>query len=315
MGQIHDGNVLDDASSGQSGQQQFFFKLNEKYYKVDILELPYTELNSSEGMHQLSNAIAMTEAAILVYDIAEHSSLTYLKAMSRTFYYALHHTETVGTKRKTAFPFSMSRRTMATLSVSNRPYNFLLLGTKNDIPDNLRDVLWHEGHKAASEFYGPEGVANGASAHFLECSSRTGDNIDSIFPLLGEAILSSRRDQWERQQVSMQEQEKKEAEAAQQRQSQNWRQRGGGLKIGAFDDDDDDWGCRDDVDYDIFDDDKDDDTTDDKDDYDECLTDDTNDDEASAGGTSAALVGSMRKRLGAIKATFTTSLFSKKDVK
>lgn len=298
----------DDAIAAPVEECQHIIKVNSKHYKVDALELPFIDINSPEAMVQLSNAIAMTEAAILVYDITDFSSLTYLKSISKVFHDALHHTEATETKKKTPFPFAMSRTTTTLSVVANRPYNFLLLGAKSDVPASEREVSWVEGHKAAGEFFGPDGVAGGASIRFMEVSSRTGDNIVSIFPLLGREILHSRHEQLRLQQLQrrLREEQEREREGREPRQRLpgQWRTRGGGVGIGAFGD----WGCCDFAfdDYDGG-----------ECDYESLMTMDdanTDGDEGSTGGTSAALSGSMRRRWGALKATFSTSLF-KKDIK
>lgn len=74
------------------------------------------------------------------------------------------------------------------------PYHFLLLGTKNDVISPLEcDVLCIEGQKAAGTFFGPSGIARGTSADFMTVSSRTGENLNAVFPLLGREILRGRR--------------------------------------------------------------------------------------------------------------------------
>lgn len=308
MKKVRNGDSIDASAE----DCQHIIKVKSKHYRVDVLELPFTDINSPEAMTQLSNAIAMTEAAILVYDVTDFSSLTYLKSISKVFYDALHHTEATETKKKTPFPFAMSRTTTTLSVVANRPYNFLLVGAKSDVPTSERDVSWVEGHKAAGEFFGPDGVAGGASIHFMEVSSRTGDKIDSVFPLLGREILHSRREQLRLQKLESRLQEEQEQERVgrepRQRLPGQWRTRGGGVGIGAFDD----WGC---CDF-AFDDEDDEDDGDDCD-YESLMTMDdanTDGDEGSTGGTSGALSGSMRRHWGALKATFSTSLF-KKDIK
>lgn len=288
------------ACTSNAEDDQHTITLKSNTYKVNTLELPFTNMTSPEAVQQLSNAIAMTEAAVLVYDIADLSSLTYLKSLSRTFYDALHYVETMATKKKTTFPFSLShaRLTTTTLSVPSRPYNFLLLGTKNDIPALERDVSWIEGHRAAYEFFGQDGVAGGTSVDFLEVSSCTGDNIDSVFPLLGREIMRSRHEHQREQQE--QREKRDQRRLVQQMNSEQRRPRGGAVGLGAFDG----WGCSD-FEFDV----------DDDDDCYESLMDDDTDDEGAAGGTrNGALSGSMRRHWGALKATLSGSLF-KKDMK
>ncbi|CAN8106422.1 unnamed protein product [Discula destructiva] len=178
-------------------------KIESSLYTVDALELPPDHLTSPEHLRQ---ALAITEAAVLVYDITDHSSLTYLKSLSSTIYEALHHrlsssstttttTTTTPKKKRTGFPFTTSSPTRAQLAARpSRPYHFLLLGTKSDAPATAREVRWLEGHTAAGEFFGPHGVAGGASASFLEASARTGDNVAAVFSLLGREVLRSRRE-------------------------------------------------------------------------------------------------------------------------
>lgn len=306
-------NANGNAASASTEDCQHIIKIDSKHYKVDALELPFVDIHSPEAMEQLSNTMAMTEAAILVYDVTDIASLTYLKSIANAFYDALHQTEATETKKKTMFPFAMSRTTTTLSVVAKRPYNFLLLGTKTDVPASEREVSCIEGHKAAGEFFGPDGVAGGASIHFMEVSSRTGDQIDSAFPLLGREILHSRREKLRLHQLPRRLREEQREQQQEQdrvgREPRQWRTRGGGVGIGAFDDD---WGCCDFAfdDYDV------DDGGDDFG-YDSLMMMDdtnTNGDEGSTGGTSAALSSSMRRRWGALKATFSMSIF-KKDMK
>lgn len=128
---------------------------------------------------------------MLVYDITDPSSLTYLKSLSGTIYKALHPTKTsTPTKNRNGFPF-------ATSPITARPYHFLLLGTKNDVSPSLREVSWLEGYNAAREFIGPYGVAGGASATFMEVSAQTGENVSAVFSLLGREVLRNRREKKE----------------------------------------------------------------------------------------------------------------------
>lgn len=287
---------------------QHIIKIGADYFKVDILELPFTDINSPEAVEQLEHAIAITEAAVLVYDVDDLSSLTYLKSLSNAFYESLHHTEAMVTKKKTPFPFTMSRTT-TTVSVSNRPYNFILLGNQNDVSAAKRDVSWVEGHKAASEFFGPNGVASATSAEFLECSSRTGERVDAIFPLLGREIMRTRHEACEREQKQRRLREEQEqeryAEQLRRQQQHMWRPRSGtrGVGIGACDD----WGCGD-FGFDDYVD------VDDDRDFESLVDNGANNgscDEGSSEGTATTLAGSMRRRWSALKATFSTSFFKK----
>lgn len=196
-------------------------------YTVDALELPADHLSSPEHLRQ---ALAITEAAVLVYDVTDPASLTYLKSLSSPIYEALHHrpknttttssstTPTIA-KKRTGFPFTSSSPTRAELAAHpSRPYHFLLVGTKTDAAaagdDNGGEevvVSWLEGQTASGEFFGPSGVAGGASASFLEVSALTGDNVAAVFPLLGREVLRSQR---ERRRKRLEEEERGEGNTA-----------------------------------------------------------------------------------------------------
>lgn len=129
---------------------------------------------------------------MLIYDITDPASLTCLKALSSTIHKALRRpqpsTPPPKTRSNGGFPVPASPAT------ATRPYHFLLLGAKNDVSPSRREVSWLEGHNAAREFFGPWGVAGGASAGFLEVSAQTGENVGAVFLLLGREVLRSRRE-------------------------------------------------------------------------------------------------------------------------
>lgn len=152
----------------------------------------------------LTQALAITDAAALVYDITDPASLTYLKSLANSIYSSTHPggITTAPTKRS-AFhlPVSTTRRDAGGAARNAKPYHFLLVGAKRDVPDSLREVSWLEGKIAADEFFGPSGIAAGASVTFMEVSARTGEQVGAIFPSLCGEVLKSRR---ERQAASSQ---------------------------------------------------------------------------------------------------------------
>lgn len=177
--------------------------IESNLYTVDALELPVEHLSSPE---HLTQALAITDAAVLVYDIIEPASLTYLKSLANSIYSSIHQgrTITTPTKKKSGFhlPGSPTGRDTCNATHNNtRPYHFLLIGAKRDVPDSLREVSWLEGQIAAEEFFGPSGIAAGASVSFMEVSARTGEQVGAIFPSLCGEVLKSRR---ERQAASSQ---------------------------------------------------------------------------------------------------------------
>lgn len=163
-------------------------------YTVDALELPAEHLASPE---HLSQALAITEAAVLVYDITDTASLTYLKSLSSTIHEAICQPQTTTpSKKRSGFALagSPARSSSNVDKAITRPYHFLLVGTKRDISGHRREVSWLEGQLAADEFFGPSGVAGGSTATFMEVSARTGEHVGAIFPYLGKEILKSRKE-------------------------------------------------------------------------------------------------------------------------
>lgn len=169
--------------------------IESSLYTVDALELPVEHLSSPE---HLSQALAITDAAVLVYDITEPASLTYLKSLATSIYRSIHpgRITITPTKKKSGFhlPGSQTTRETSDATHNTRPYHFLLIGAKRDVPDSLREVSWLEGQIAAEEFFGPSGIAAGASVSFLEVSARTGEQVGAIFPSLCSEVLKSRRE-------------------------------------------------------------------------------------------------------------------------
>ena len=202
---------------------------------------------------------------MLVYDITDPASLTYLKSLASTIYGSIHPGRIITTpaKKRSGFhlPGSPTRRETSDGTHHPRPYHFLLIGAKRDVPDSLRDVSWLEGQIAAEEFFGPSGIAAGASVSFMEVSARTGEQVGAIFPALCGEVLKSRR---ERQAAS----------------SQNYLSAQGSGGLSGWDVSDFDHNA-----------------------------DDTDDDGQTDG--SGTMVGSVRRRWAALKATLAASIFRK----
>lgn len=220
--------------------------------------------------------MTITDAALLVYDITELASLTYLKSLSSALHDALNVKATTTTRKRTN-NFHLNSISPSRQSVSARPYHFLLLGAKNDVSPRAREVSWLEGQSAAGEFFGPGGVADGTSASFVEVSARSGENVAAVFPLLGREILRSRR----------QREEEEEAVAAALRQQMLQRRGAEGGAFGAG------WECSG-FDFGGDDDDEDGNT----DEY----------DSADGGGI-------LKRRWCALKTTFSGSIFRKESGK
>lgn len=132
-------------------------------YLVDALEMPSKHLSSNPMLEQ---ALAITEAAVLVYDVHSPESLTLTKGLAE-----------------------FVRDTIGQAGNSGRDYGIMLVGNKSDVDDEDRQVSWAEGSRVAAGFRLPAG----SSCAFIEVSAKTGDNVDKIFPSLGREVMKLKR--------------------------------------------------------------------------------------------------------------------------
>lgn len=134
-----------------------------------MLELPTKHLPSNPLLEQ---AIAITEAAVLVYAVDDPASFRMCIGLAEFI--------------------------RNSVGASARGYGLLLLGNKCDVDDEDRRVRWVEGSKAAaavtSGVGGPRGSVGGPGLRcsFMEASAEGGENIRAIFPLLGREVLKLR---------------------------------------------------------------------------------------------------------------------------
>ncbi|KAK3684886.1 P-loop containing nucleoside triphosphate hydrolase protein [Podospora appendiculata] len=143
-------------------------------YTVDALEMPSKHLPSDP---MLGQALDITEAAVLVYDVQSAQSLRIATAVAE----------------------------FICDNVGAREYALMLVGNKTDTHDGddtntntdgdgdgevKRRVSRAEGAKAAAglKFWGAE-----SGCCFLEVSAKTGEGVDGIFPRLGKEILRVKR--------------------------------------------------------------------------------------------------------------------------
>ncbi|KAI2778391.1 P-loop containing nucleoside triphosphate hydrolase protein [Daldinia loculata] len=129
-------------------------RIEDQTYVVNALELPSRHLSSEE---QLTQAVQITEAVVLVYDVKSRGSFILLQDVYN------HIRDMIG---------------------QTRTYGLMLVGTNSDCEDEQREVSWAEGRKLAASF--------GLGCAFLETSAKSGDNIDRIFPQLGREVLKLR---------------------------------------------------------------------------------------------------------------------------
>lgn len=128
-------------------------RVEDRVYILDALELPPEHLSSEERLRQ---AVRITEAAVLVYDVRSRASFDLARTVHRLV------RDAVG---------------------EARAYGLALVGSHADCGDEAREVSWAEGSGLAAGF---------GCGLFLETSARTGENVDELFARLGEEALRLR---------------------------------------------------------------------------------------------------------------------------
>lgn len=136
-------------------------------YAVDALELAPSQL--SEEQH-LRHAVAITEAVVLVYDVRSRDSFVQVQ--------------------------ELHQRIQEALLLDERPhYGLVLVGNKADGdeygPDDgesCRVVTEAEGYELACSLSGGR-----SRCAFRETSAQTGENVDSLFAMLGAELLRLRQ--------------------------------------------------------------------------------------------------------------------------
>ena len=139
-------------------------EIKDQTYVVDALELEPSQL--SEG-HYLRHAVAITEAAILTYDVRSRDSFV----MAQELY----------------------QRIQEALVVDERQYySVVLAGNKADGDEgngeSHRVVTEGEGYELACHFGGGR-----TRCAFRETWARSGENVNTLFMLLGTELLKLRQ--------------------------------------------------------------------------------------------------------------------------
>ncbi|KAB5572617.1 P-loop containing nucleoside triphosphate hydrolase protein [Coniochaeta sp. 2T2.1] len=137
-------------------------RLEGQPYLVDALEMPSKQISSNPALEQ---ALAVTEAAVLVYDVRDPESLSLTKGLAEFV------------------------RDYIAGAGAGRDYGLMLVGNKSDVDDEERQVSWAEGSKVAAGFRLP----SGSICAFLEVSAKTGDNVDKVFPSLAMEVMKLKR--------------------------------------------------------------------------------------------------------------------------
>ncbi|KAI0164498.1 P-loop containing nucleoside triphosphate hydrolase protein [Hypoxylon sp. FL1284] len=154
----------DDKDSGRGYRHKM--RVGEQTYIVDALELPSEHLSGGERLEQ---AVRITEAAILVYDVRSRASF-----------------DIAGTLLRRLVRDAAGGNNDENDEYPARPYYGLVLaGSNADCPPGARQVSRAEGGRLAAEH-------GGRCCAFLETSARTGDNVDEVFARLADQVLGLR---------------------------------------------------------------------------------------------------------------------------
>ncbi|KAK0613481.1 P-loop containing nucleoside triphosphate hydrolase protein [Immersiella caudata] len=140
-------------------------------YTIDALEMPSKHLLSNPMLEQ---ALAITEAAILIYDVRDPTTLSLAEGIADF----------------------MRETLISPTATSQRDYALLLVGNKSDAPPADRQIPWSAGSKAAAGIRVPSTTSPGGTSTgcaFLEVSAKTGENVEQIFPAVGREILRLKR--------------------------------------------------------------------------------------------------------------------------
>ncbi|KAK4168879.1 ras-related and estrogen-regulated growth inhibitor-like protein [Cladorrhinum sp. PSN259] len=164
----------------------------QNLYTIDALEFPSQHLLSNPLLEQ---ALAITDAAVLLYSVADSASFRLARGIS-----------------------DFIREYFSQPQNSSRVYGLLLVGNKSDLMsatvgpgegeeserEREREVTYPEGSKAATKM----GIQDGGTGiGFLETSCKTGENIEEVFPAVGREVLRLRRLRSQQQQQQQQQQQ------------------------------------------------------------------------------------------------------------
>jgi len=117
-------------------------------------------------------AINITEAAILVYDVTNPDSLLMARGLHDLINATIASSSTQHQIQQPGAP------------PAGREYGLLLVGNKSDVSDEDRRIAYSEGSKVASTFP--------IKTSFMEVSATSGDQVPLLFPLIGKEVLKLR---------------------------------------------------------------------------------------------------------------------------
>ena len=186
-------------------------RIDKRLYNMDVLEMPSQHLvkgiAQSPAAMMLEQAVAITDAAIVVYDVCSPASFQHA---SRLYEQLLGGRSCEEQERKgqidpgtslrlkkqpkqRSMRFRSYKKQEPAITASHdgrlfkephrpRPLALVLVGNKSDVDDSARRVAWADGSKAA----GP--------SVFFEASAKENEHVDDVFVQIGREILSQRAD-------------------------------------------------------------------------------------------------------------------------
>ena len=138
----------------------------------------------------LEQALNITEAGVLVYDVRDAKSLQLVLGIAE---FVKEYLDKINYPLLTNLNKRHPRR---------REFPLILVGNKSDVEGAERAVTWAEGGKAANKmtscFGGaeglvpPQGMMGQSAIPFVEVSAKTGENVEVVFPRLARDVLKSR---------------------------------------------------------------------------------------------------------------------------
>ncbi|OTB09164.1 hypothetical protein M426DRAFT_7181 [Hypoxylon sp. CI-4A] len=150
-------NTTEDQPPDPEEQERGYrhsMKIEDETYILHALELPSQYISDEERLRQ---ALQITEAAVLVYDVKSRVSFTLVQDIYNRIHGILDET---------------------------RVYGLALVGNSTECRDAEREVSWAEGCRLAQSFR--------HRCMYLETSAKTGENVDILFPQLAEEVLKLR---------------------------------------------------------------------------------------------------------------------------
>lgn len=181
--------------------------LDAQPYILNALELPLWHLWSRA---HISQAVQITEAALLVYDVTSRASFDFVVGVYALLEQLLLLTPGSGNGNGGDRVYGLvlvgthaDDASSSSSAINNSSNNSSSSHANPELPllpsDKEREVTWAEGYRLAQSFPSSAGAGigigsnnNASGCAFFETSAKTGLNIDLLFPQLGKECLKAR---------------------------------------------------------------------------------------------------------------------------